>query len=173
MEKQGIILQDKFFELGESPIYNESQDVIGNVAYKLSIANKFEILKDEEIIFTGKSKMFALMPKLIISDHHGNEVGMIQRKFTFLKKKYLYIRNEGDTYEITGNITDRKFDVLRSDVPIIQVRTLSSFLSLRPHTFALEFLELDLDKWEGIAVIQGVRMMVKDENNSTATAPAQ
>jgi len=71
MEKQGIILQDKFFELGESPIYNESQDVIGNVAYKLSIANKFEILKDEEIVFTGKSKMFALMPKLIISDHHG------------------------------------------------------------------------------------------------------
>lgn len=45
MEKQGIILQDKFFELGESPIYNESQDIVGNVAYKLSIANKFEILK--------------------------------------------------------------------------------------------------------------------------------
>ncbi|MEM5006601.1 hypothetical protein ABEP42_15550 [Priestia megaterium] len=156
MEKQGIILQDKFFELGESPICNESQDVIGNVAYKLSIANKF-----------------ALMPKLIISDHHGNEVGMIQRKFTFLKKKYLYIRNDGDTYEITGNITDRKFDVLRSGVPVIQVRTLSSFLSLRPHTFALEFLEPDLDKWEGIAVIQGVRMMVKDENSSTAAAPAQ
>jgi len=173
MEKQGIILQDKFFELGESPIYNESQDVIGNVAYKLSIANKFEILKDEEIVFTGKSKMFALMPKLIISDHHGNEVGMIQRKFTFLKKKYLYIRNDGGTYEITGNITDRKFDVLRSGVPIIQVRTFSSFLSLRPHTFALEFLEPDLDKWEGIAVVQGVRMMVKDENSSTATAPAQ
>lgn len=79
-------MQDKFFELGESPIYDESQDVIGNVAYKLSIANKFEILKDEEIIFTGKSKMFALMPKLIISDYHGNEVGMIQRKFTFLKR---------------------------------------------------------------------------------------
>jgi hypothetical protein len=46
MEKQGIILKDKFFELGESPIYNESQDVVGNVAYKLSIANKFEILKN-------------------------------------------------------------------------------------------------------------------------------
>jgi uncharacterized protein YxjI len=81
--------------------------------------------------------MFALMPKLIISDHQGNEVGIIQRKFTFLKKKYLYIRNDGDTYEITGNITDRKFDVLRSGVPIIQVRTLSSFLSLRPRTFTL------------------------------------
>ncbi|WDW11341.1 hypothetical protein [Priestia aryabhattai] len=77
MEKQGIILQDKFFALGESPIYNESQDIVGNVAYKLSIANKFEILKP------------------------------------------------------------------------------------------------DLDKWEGIAVVQGVRMMVKDENSSTATAPAQ
>ncbi|MEB2275808.1 hypothetical protein LAV82_17500 [Bacillus sp. ILBB4] len=87
MEKQGIILQDKFFELGESPIYNESQDVVGNVTYKLSIANKFEILKEKEIIFTGKSKMFALKPKLIISDHQGNEVGMIQRKFTFFKKE--------------------------------------------------------------------------------------
>ncbi|MCJ7989018.1 hypothetical protein MUB15_06465 [Priestia sp. OVS21] len=62
---------------------------------------------------------------------------------------------------------------MRSGFPVIQVRTLSSFLSLRPHTFALEFLEPDLDKWEGIAVIQGVRMMVKDENSSTATATAQ
>lgn len=102
MEKQGIILQDKFFELGESPIYNESQDIVGNVAYKLSIANKFEILKNEEIVFTGKSKMFALMPKLIISDHHGNEVGMIQRKFTFLKRSIFILETTAIHMKLRG-----------------------------------------------------------------------
>jgi len=174
VENKGVILQDKFFEIGESPIYNGEHDIIGQVAYKLSIANKFEILQDHHVVYSGSSKLFALMPKMVISDGHGNEVGLIQRKFTLFSKRYHYIQKNGTTYEISGNILDRKFNILRIDsTPVVRVHTTSSFFSLRPHTFALEFVETDIDMWEAIAVVQGVRMMVKDENNSSNSAPAQ
>ena len=31
MENQVVILQDKLFEIGESPIYNKDHDIIGQV----------------------------------------------------------------------------------------------------------------------------------------------
>ena len=173
MEINTIILQDKFIELGESPIYDSEYNNIGTVSYKLSLANKFKILKDQDCVFEGTSKVLALMPQMSIANRDGIEVGVIKRKFTFFTKKYLYTREDGATYEIVGNIMDRKFKVLRTDgTPVINIYTLSSIISLRPHTFAVEFLESDIDVWEGITVIQGVRMMVKDENSTSGGAPA-
>ncbi|PGK51218.1 hypothetical protein CN918_25860 [Priestia megaterium] len=174
MDIKVVILQDKVFEIGESPIYSAEHDVIGKVSYKLAISNKFKILKDHEEVYSGVSKLLTFMPKMFIYDKHENQVGLIKRKLSWFSKKYHYIQHDGTTYEIAGNILDRKFNVMRTDgTPVIRVNTTSSYFSLRPHTFALEFIELDIDIWEAIAVIQGVRMMVKDENNNSHSAPAQ
>lgn len=163
-----VILQDKMIPTGTSPIYDGNYKEIGHISYSFfSLRGKVEIFKDEQLISKGQAKLMAFMPEWIIFDDQENQKGRIKRKFTFFGKKYEYQNNEGRLYTITGNIWDRKFQVTDSNgLEVIKVTTVSGIISLRPHTFSIEVDENQMDIWEAINMIQGVRVLLKREEKS-------
>lgn len=164
-----VVLQDKWIKTGSSPVYNENYEVIANIHYHLiSLNGKIEI-KDStgNLISQGARKMISLMPKWLIKDSTGNAVGEINRKISFLAKKYEYKSKDGKAFSIKGNISDRKFTVLDNNKNVvINVASVSSIFSLRPHTFLVEIKDDNLDLWECINLVQGVRSLVKAENEA-------
>jgi uncharacterized protein YxjI len=166
---QTIILEDKMIQSGSSPIYTKDYSVIGHIHYYFfSLRNKIEV-KDanSHLIAEGSAKLMTLLPKWEITDSKGNVIGQINRKFTFFQKRYQYHNRNNQIYMIEGNFWDRRFNVMdnRGHV-VIKVSTLSSIISLRPHTFLIEIMDDTFDLWEAINIIQGVRSLVKAERNN-------
>jgi uncharacterized protein YxjI len=161
-----VILEDKFLQTGKSPVYNEKHDVIGFIQYHFfSFRGSIEILNHEEkLVSAGKSKILTFMPQWIIEDEHGMQRGVIKRKFSFFNKVYTYENNNGRRFQITGNFWDRKFSVVdENEKEVLNISTVSSFISLKPYTFSIEFKDELFDTFEAVSIVQGVRSLVKQE----------
>ncbi|SES90216.1 Uncharacterized protein YxjI [Oceanobacillus limi] len=169
METNTVILKDKLVKTGSSPVFDESYNEIGSIHYKfLSVKGKVEI-KDtsENLVSKGGAKLVSLLPKWQITSGSGDEIGTIKRKPSLFRKKYSYRNSQGNTYNIKGSITDRTFDVVNDrGVRVIQVFSISSIISLRPHTFAVEINGKEFSTWEAINLVQGIRSLVKREQKS-------
>lgn len=161
-----LYMKQKYFSFTDRyKVYDENENPIYHIETEfLSLRNKFTVVKDDQIIFYLKRRLFTFFTHYLdIFDQHDEKIGLITKYFSFFVPK-LSIDIKDKNYVIEGQIFAHDFTIYNHGKLVATIS--KKWLSWG------DSYEIDVDDQEDIdlivVIVMGIdRMLHSDHSHSS------
>lgn len=164
-----LYFKDRFFSSGISEIMDASGNELGYIDLKSAFGSSLDIYdSSNDLIYSGKFRVFS--NKWNVLDPHGETIGIVRSRMSFLEKKFEYQAGSRGVFTITSPAFSRDFAIVdEQGDPVAGFEKISGFFS--SGAYRLHNNTSEIDSYELIAVIMGVHSIRKRQNQAANSAP--
>ncbi|MFA9557105.1 hypothetical protein ACERII_07370 [Evansella sp. AB-rgal1] len=166
MAQSKIYFRDNFFSSGMTEIYNGDKERVGSLDLKSAFTSRVEVLdKGNNVIVKGHFPLLTF--GWVITDGNDNELGKLRQRISFFTKRYEYEARGRGVYKIHSEAFSKEYEVTNeADEKVVEFRRLSGFFE--SPVYQLVNNSDKISNEEAIAIVMGVNMITKRNNNSAA-----
>lgn len=162
-----LYFSDNFFSAGLTDIYNEKQEIVGQLNLKSIFSSSLEVLNEShEPVATGRFAFFT--NRWIVEDGHGRELGILRPRFSFFSKRYEYRSHEHGTFRIHSEAFSRHYEIFNEKKEKVAEFDKISGIFSAPAFRLQNWAPIRNEEW--IAVVMGVSMIQRRISSQAANA---
>ncbi|HEY4553098.1 MAG TPA: hypothetical protein VIG80_07870 [Bacillaceae bacterium] len=168
MTRSDIYFSDNFFSAGLTDIYDEHKQIIGTLDLKSAFTSSVTVLDtSQNIVCEGRFR--TLSNRWVVTDHAGNELGVLRQRMSFFSKKFEYEAGARGYIAIESEAFSRDYQLLdESGNTVAEFEKISGFF--QSPAYRLSNLSDVFSDSELVAVVMGINMIQKRNSASAGNA---
>ncbi|MCP3028491.1 hypothetical protein [Halobacillus sp. A5] len=165
--EQCVYFSDQFFSAGKTDIYNDAQELVGQLDLKSAFTSSLNVENEKgDVIIEGGFPFFSR--KWNVTNAEGKVLGRVKDSFSFFTKRYSYT-TDSETYEIESPAFSKEYTILNEQkTEAATFKKVSGFF--QSAAYELRNSSSSLQTEELIAVVMGVNAIEKRNSSNAGNA---
>ncbi|WP_158737394.1 hypothetical protein [Alteribacillus sp. YIM 98480] len=165
-----IYFSDNFFSAGITDIFDKNENKIGKLDLKSAFTSSIDVMDPN-----GSIRLYAAFPlfsrRWVLKDKEDERIGELRSTFSFFAKRFEYETEGRGVYRVESEAFSHEFTITeeRGNNKIAIFEKISGFMEAPAYKLINYSNVLSND--ELIAVVMGVRMILKKRRNNSAGPP--
>lgn len=167
MDNQTLYFSDTFFSAGKTDILNEAQEKFGVLDLKSTFTSGVDVLDEKgNVVISGKFPF--MRNKWFVTDHSGQEIGMLKGKFALLAKKYEYSAHNRGVYLIDSEPFSRSYSIYEDEDLVGTFKRINGIFSTPKYQLSTTTNKVSKSEW--VAVVMGVNAIEQRKKSAAANS---